>query len=200
MALLARTQPMPVDVWAHDDPGSGPEYDTIEPLADKAGRVMVFHRATDREPHGFGVAAVCTIPRGTVVAPGLITRLLVEVNRPGRRLVRVDTGGAPIAMWHPSLLAIAGASIADVLDDAPDIDRAVWEHAAPELEAGQWRHWVDGQVIGAVAVDLIGDVDPLVWAAKAEGRHALTHQIGARARGVGRRVRREVFLARSRHR
>ncbi|MGE9808589.1 hypothetical protein [Janibacter sp. G1551] len=156
----------------------------LDPVVHVVGRDPVPDRPT--------TDAVLVAPVGATFAPGAVGRLLAELDQSGRRLVRVTTTGPSPMLCRSDLLANGAVTLADVLVDGPGLDARL--AAAGELrQDGQWRHWLDGDVVGVRAGTL-----PAGWAEAVERRHSLTRTTLTRGRRVAGRIRRDLRLRRAR--
>ncbi|MBD5830146.1 hypothetical protein DXX98_04825 [Janibacter melonis] len=143
---------------------------------------------------------------GVDLAPGATDRLLAEVERPGRRLVRVvcaparcyvvdrELLAAALESVPTQVLAAAGEDVDALLARAIGLDPSAEVTDVDDPSTGLWRHWVDGESVGVRAA---GTATPQ-W--EAEVRRA--HSTPVRARTTVRRSlgRARRAIARRRHR
>lgn len=151
------------------------------------------------------VAAVL-VHDGVDLADGAAQRLLAELSRPGRRVVRVACAPARCVALDRELLAAAlvavpveqllaagddlDARLAQVLGLDPDA--SVTDVA--DLTTGAWRHWVDGEAVGVRAH---GAATPQ-WQAAVRRAHSPARRARTRARQVLGGVRRGLSRRRDR--
>lgn len=143
---------------------------------------------------------------GVDLAPGARSRLLAELDRPGRRMVRVvcaparcyavdrDLLAAALETVPAAVLAAAGDEVDALLARALGLDPDAVATDVGDLTTGAWRHWVDGESVGVRAA---GTGTP-GWQAAVRRAHspAVRLRTGVR-RSLGRARR---ALARRRHR
>lgn len=132
---------------------------------------------------------------GVELAPGALGRLGAELARPGRRLLRVLTSSNHCLVVDRHLLrrAVSALGAERVAADPPrlDHDLAALVDAEP---AGQWRHWVDGEVVGVRTPG----ADRAAWESTVERRFSPAGQARTTARSWAGRARRALARRRDR--
>ncbi|OAB88386.1 hypothetical protein AWH69_00800 [Janibacter melonis] len=140
---------------------------------------------------------------GVDLAPGAQDRLLAEVERPGRRLVRVvcaparcyvvdrELLAAALGSVPPEVLAAAGEDVDALLARAIGLDPSAHVTDVADLTTGLWRHWVDGESVGVRAA---GTATPQwqtavrrAYSPAARARTAVRRSLGRARRAIARR-------------
>lgn len=183
------------------DPGHAPILLVVDTTADPRlplvagpGAETVLRAAADDDR-----TVAVLVHQGVELSSGAPQRLLAEIARPGRRMVRVLADGTGCYLLDRDLLrrALDRVGTEALLADADGLDgelaRALgvdpdrYPTDVADLSTGAWRHWVDGEVIGVRAAG-----GPDGWAAAVERRHSLLSRAKGSARTSAGRARRAL--------